>query len=141
MKKRRHKKENNSSSGHSTEGPKQNVFKSYIKEMEDKTEEFIKKNPEHSDTKFYLFQTIQNKDLVRDMIFNLAYFYDANYIGNKDFIHIPNISNILDNILKYSNNDIIQDSLLQLKQRGRKGNTLENFINSILYGCKFKSNI
>lgn len=100
MKKKRHKKEN-SSSGHSKEGPKQNIFKTYIKEMEEKTEEFIKKNPELLDTKFYLFQTIQNKDLVRDMIFNLAYFYDVNYTGNKDFIHIPNIRNILDNISKY----------------------------------------
>ncbi len=101
MKKKRHKKENSSSSGHSPEGPKQNIFRTYIKEMEEKTGEFIKKNPALPDTKFYLFQTIQNKDLVRDMIFNLAYFYDVNYIGNKDFIHIPNISNILDNILKY----------------------------------------
>lgn len=100
MKKKRHKKEN-SSSGHSKEGPKQNIFKTYIKEMEEKTEEFIKKNPELLDTKFYLFQTIQNKDLVRDMIFNLAYFYDVNYTGNKDFIHIPNIRNILDNVSKY----------------------------------------
>lgn len=100
MKKKRHKKESNSS-GHSPEGPKQNIFKTYIEEMEEKTEEFIKKNPEHLDTKFYLFQTIQNKDLVRDMIFNLTYFYDMNYTGNKDFIHIPNISNILENILKY----------------------------------------
>lgn len=101
MKKKRHKKENTSSSGHSPEGPKQNIFKTYIEEMEEKTGEFIKKNPTLLDTKFYLFQTIQNKDLVRDMIFNLAYFYDVNYVGNKDFIHIPNISNILDNILKY----------------------------------------
>ncbi len=101
MKKKRHKKENTSSSGHSPEGPKQMIFKTYIEEMEEKTGDFIKKNPTLADTKFYLFQTIQNKDLVRDMIFNLAYFYDVNYIGNKDFIHIPNISNILDNILKY----------------------------------------
>lgn len=100
MKKKRHKKEN-TSSGHSPEGPKQVIFKNYIEEMEEKTEEFIKRNPTMLDTKFYLFQTIQNKDLVRDMIFNLAYFYDVNYTGNKDFIHIPNISNILDNILKY----------------------------------------
>lgn len=101
MKKKRHKKENNSTNAQSKEGPKQNIFKTYIKEMEEKTREFIKKNPTLLDTKFYLFQTIQNKDLVRDMIFNLAYFYDINYVGNKDFIHIPNISNILDNILKY----------------------------------------
>lgn len=101
MKSKKHKKENTSSNSHSPEGPKKNIFKTYIEEMEEKTGEFIKNNPTLLDTKFYLFQTIQNKDLVRDMIFNLAYFYDVNYIGNKDFIHIPNISNILDNILKY----------------------------------------
>lgn len=101
MKKKKHKKETTSSGGHSPEDPNQNIFKNYIKEMEEKTGEFIKKNPTMLDTKFYLFQTIQNKDLVRDMIFNLAYFYDVNYTGNKDFIHIPNISNILDNILKH----------------------------------------
>lgn len=95
MKKKTHKKEN-ASSGHSSDGPKQVIFKNYIEEMEEKTGEFIKRNPSLMDTKFYLFQTIQNKDLVRDMIFNLAYFYDVNYTGNKDFIHIPNISNILD---------------------------------------------
>ena len=36
-----------------------------------------------------------------------------------------------DNILKYINNDIIQEALLQLKQSERKGNILENFINII----------
>lgn len=102
MKKKKQKTENNSNSGHSLEeGPKQKIFQSYIKEMEEKTRTFINKNPELSGTKFYLFQTIRNKNVVRDMIFNLDYFYDANYTGNKDFIHIPNIKNILDNIVKY----------------------------------------
>lgn len=36
-----------------------------------------------------------------------------------------------DNILKYINNDLIQEALLQLKQSERKGNILENFINII----------
>lgn len=81
------------------EAAKQKIFKTYIKEMEEKTEKFKKSNEPSVD--FHLFQTIRNKDLVRDSIFNLAYFYDSNFTGNKDFIHVPNISNILDNILRY----------------------------------------
>lgn len=77
---------------------KQKIFKSYIIEMEEKEKKFKENN---LNTNFYLFQTIHNKDVVRDMIFNLAYFYDNNFLGNKDFMHIPNISNILDNILAY----------------------------------------
>lgn len=80
---------------------KAEAFKHYIKEMEERTQEFAKRNPNLSDVKFYLFQTIRNRDLLRDMIFNLAYFYDTNYTGNKDFIHIPDISAILDNLLKH----------------------------------------
>lgn len=78
---------------------KQKIFKTYIKEMEEKTEKFTKTN--EPSINFHLFQTIRNKDLVRDSIFNLANFYDTNFTGNKDFMHIPNISNILDNILRY----------------------------------------
>lgn len=80
---------------------KQKIFNYYIKEMEERTEKFTLNNPDAKGTKFYLFQTIRSKDEVRDMIFKLAYFYDRNFVGNKDFMHIPNISNILDNILKY----------------------------------------
>ncbi len=78
---------------------KQKIFKYYIKEMEEKTE---KVNSQNSlETNFHLFQTIRNKEAVRDTIFNLTYFYDNNFTGNKDFMHIPNISNVLNNILHY----------------------------------------
>lgn len=80
---------------------KQKIFSYYIKEMEERTEKFTLNNPDAKGTKFYLFQTIRSKDEVRDMIFKLAYFYDRNFVGNKDFMHIPNISNILENILRY----------------------------------------
>ena len=80
---------------------KQKIFSYYIKEMEERTEKFTFNNPDAKGTKFYLFQTIRSKDEVRDMIFKLAYFYDRNFVGNKDFMHIPNISNILENILRY----------------------------------------
>ena len=35
------------------------------------------------------------------MLFGLAYFYDTNFTGNRDFIHIPNISTITDNAVHY----------------------------------------
>lgn len=79
---------------------KQNIFKHYIKEMEEKTEK-VKSNQSSFETNFHLFQTIRNKDDVRDTIFNLTYFYDNNFTGNKDFMHIPNISNVLNNVLNY----------------------------------------
>ena len=50
---------------------------------------------------FHLFQTIQSKEKMKDTLFELAYFYDVNFVGNKDFIHIPNISNIIDNTIHY----------------------------------------
>ena len=78
---------------------KQKIFKYYIKEMEEKTRKVNKENS--LDTKFHLFQTIKSKEKVRDSIFNLTYFYDNNFTGNKDFMHIPNISNVLDNIVHY----------------------------------------
>ena len=78
---------------------KQKIFKYYIKEMEDKTQKVNKVNS--SDTNFHLFQTIRNKEDIRDTIFNLTYFYDNNFTGNKDFMHIPNISNVLDNVQHY----------------------------------------
>lgn len=78
---------------------KQKIFKYYIKEMEEKTQKVNKVNS--LDANFHLFQTIKNKDDVRDTIFNLTYFYDNNFTGNKDFMHIPNISNVLDNVIHY----------------------------------------
>ncbi len=78
---------------------KQKIFKYYIKEMEDKTQKVNYQNSLGTD--FHLFQTIRNKDDVRDTIFNLTYFYDNNFTGNKDFMHIPNISNVLDNVQQY----------------------------------------
>lgn len=98
-KKKKSKSRTNNSSD--VEVAKQKIFSYYIKEMEERTEKFTLNNPEAEGTQFYLFQSIRSKDQVRDMIFKLAYFYDRNFVGNKDFMHIPNISNILDNVLKY----------------------------------------
>ena len=98
-KKERHRENTFQSNVSSEDVVKNKIFKNYIIEMEEKTKEFAIKNPNLMDKKFHLFQT--NKNSLRDMIFNLAYFYDTNYTGNKDFIHIPNINDILNNIKKY----------------------------------------
>lgn len=83
---------------------KERTFNYYIKETEEDTKNYnkfliSKDNSENID--FYLFQTIENKDKIKDMLFGLTYFYDANFTGNKDFIHIPNISTIIDNLTCY----------------------------------------
>ena len=98
MKKKKSPKKHEENSHSKGERPKQVIFNHYIKEMEDIEKEFKIKN---KDVNFYLLQSIKNKDKVRDMIFNLVYFYDYNFIGNKDFIRIPNISDVLNNVLKY----------------------------------------
>lgn len=47
----------------------------------------------------------------------------------------------LDNIIKYINNDIIQEALLKLKQSERKCDVFKKFINIIINICKSKNNI
>ncbi len=68
------------------------VFKKYLKEMEE-----IKEN---SNIKFSLFQALP-KSKILDSVLNLAYFYDQNFIGNKNFMHIPDVSQICQNLVKY----------------------------------------
>lgn len=83
---------------------KERTFNYYIKEMEEDTKKYnenlISQN-NLDNINFYLFQTIDNKEKMRDMLFGLAYFYDRNFMGNKDFMHIPNISTITDNAVHY----------------------------------------
>lgn len=45
------------------------------------------------------------------------------------------------NIIKYINNDIIQEALLKLKQSERKCDVFKKFINIIINICKSKNNI
>lgn len=75
------------------------MFNYYIKEMEEKTENFNTKN--NLDTNFCVFQSIPDKNKVIDTIFNLSYFYNNNFVGNKDFMHIPTISQITQNFTRY----------------------------------------
>lgn len=83
---------------------KERIFNYYIKETEEDTKNYNKFLCEQNNLDkidFHLFQTIQSKEKMRDKLFELAYFYDVNFVGNKDFIHIPNISNIVDNTIHY----------------------------------------
>lgn len=93
------KKEKPQSTKNLDEGAKQMLFKNYIREMEEKTEEY--KSLDKPNINFHLLQSIRNKDKFRNSIFGLTYFYDSNFTGNKDFMHIPSISNILTNTLNY----------------------------------------
>jgi hypothetical protein len=77
------------------------AFKYYSKEMEETTNSFIKKNPNAFNTNFYLFQNMPNKSKLIDTIFELGYFYDKNFVGNKEFMHIPSIKKIADNVSHY----------------------------------------
>jgi len=92
--------ENNKENGSVPSPLYRTLFNCYMQEMETKMNEFIFKR-NSSDTYCYLFQEISSPQKVIDMIFNLTYFYDQNFIGNKDFIHIPNINQITQNIQKY----------------------------------------
>lgn len=73
------------------------TFNYYIEELAEKTEN----QKSTSDVEFNLFQTMPEKSRVIDRIFNLAYFYDTNFTGNKDFMHIPSINQITKNLLHY----------------------------------------
>ena len=77
------------------------AFRYYNEEMEDITEKFKQRNQNADNTKFHLFQSINSKTKVLDNIFKLAYFYDTNFTGNRDFMHIPNIKQITQNYAKY----------------------------------------
>lgn len=77
------------------------VFNYYNKEMNSATNSFIQKNPNISDIQFHLLQTTKEEEKIKNMLLNIAYFYDRNYIGNKDFMQIPNMKNIIENITYY----------------------------------------
>ena len=77
------------------------AFKYYNKEMEETEKSFRNKNKDAFNINFHLFQSIKEKTKLVDKIFELAYFYDQNFTGNKDFMHIPNIKQIMQNAYKY----------------------------------------
>lgn len=74
------------------------IFNYYDKEMESGKKELEK---DYKNLKLYLFQKITKKEKIKEMLLNIAYFYDQNYIGNKDFIHIPDIKKVIENAKAY----------------------------------------
>lgn len=82
------------------ESIKQMLIEFYQQEMDELTEEFSHIE-EAEGTRFYLFQSIHDINKIKNMIFDLTNFYDLNFTGNEDFMHIPNISTIINNVQKY----------------------------------------
>lgn len=68
------------------------VFSKYFKEMEELKE--------RSNIKFNLFQSLPKENFFNNIL-KLTYFYDQNFIGNKDFMHIPNVSQVYQNVIRY----------------------------------------
>lgn len=77
------------------------MFQYYKKEVEIQTKEFARKNPDLSEVKLNLLQSSEDILEIGNKIFNIADFYNRNYTGNRDFIHIPNITDIFQNAMKY----------------------------------------
>ncbi len=75
------------------------AFNCFIKELDDKTEN--SKLAQNFDLEFGLFQTIPEGSKIIDKIFNLAYFYDINFTGNKDFMHVPTINQLAKNFTHF----------------------------------------
>ena len=101
MNKKKKKPKSSSHLSSSNVSMRKAAFRYYNEEMEEITEKFKQKNQNADNTKFYLFQSLGSKSKVIDNIFKLAYFYDTNFTGNKDFMHIPNIKQITQNFAKY----------------------------------------
>lgn len=78
---------------------KKGLFKQYYLEMGDKTEKYNKVHESNID--FYLAQTIPNRADIINQVIDLSYFYDQNFTGNKDFMHIPNFNQIANNLVNY----------------------------------------
>jgi hypothetical protein len=78
---------------------KKKVFKNYAIEMEEKTEEYNKSH--NSNVNFYLAQHIANRSDLINKVLELSYFYDKNFVGNKDFMHIPSFSQVASNLIHY----------------------------------------
>lgn len=98
------------------------VFKKYFKEMEELKEK--------SNIKFNLFQSLPEKDFLNGIL-KLTYFYDQNFIGNKDFMHVPDVSQIYQNVTRYpvivatqknefGENDIIGATTIKIENNLKK---------------------
>ncbi len=77
---------------------KKRIFDYYFEEMEEKTEEYNKSH--NSNVNFMLAQSTNKSDLINKVL-DLSYFYDKNFTGNKDFMHIPSFSQVANNVIKF----------------------------------------
>lgn len=77
------------------------VFNYYFKETEEKTAEYNKSH--NSFVNFCLAQSklSPNKGDLINKVLDLSYFYDKNFTGNKDFMHIPTFGQVATNLLHY----------------------------------------
>lgn len=78
-------------------------FLRVLKEMDDicksVNEEIISKNPQSK----LRFEVLQFSNISRrwNSVHRIANFYNQNWMGNADFMHIPNFKQVLENCLKY----------------------------------------
>ena len=77
------------------------LFEKCSNEMEVQTKKFNKENLNKVNVNFFLFQSIKQKEEINKMLFNITYFYDRNYLGNRDFIQIPSLKDMIYNVSKY----------------------------------------
>lgn len=77
------------------------MFRYYKKEIEVETKEFTRKNPDLAKVNLNILQALENSVEIGSQIFHITDFYNRNYTGNKDFIHIPTLSNTFENAMKY----------------------------------------
>ena len=77
------------------------IFNYYKEETKVQTEEIAKKDPNLLNVEFNLIQTLREDKRIKNVIGDTANFYNTNYIGNKDFIHIPKVKNIISNAMQY----------------------------------------
>ena len=77
------------------------VFDYYFKEMEEKTEEYNKSHNSFVNFELAQTKTRANKSDLINKVLDLSYFYDTNFIGNKDFMHIPSFGQVASNLLHY----------------------------------------
>ena len=75
---------------------RETLFKNYLKTSKEITMQCADSN---TSIKIDLLQKGRINLLNKAIL--ISYFYDQNFVGNKDFMHIPSITQIMQNIIKY----------------------------------------
>ena len=75
------------------------IFREYKKEMEERKREY---NLNSSyDINFQLAQNMVGSNEFINQVLNIAFFYDTNFVGNKEFMIIPDIKKVANNFMNY----------------------------------------